>query len=258
MIEEDKYCVDVLKQTYAVRRAIEKLEAMILENHLQGCVVHGIREGREDAVIGELLELYEMAGALDADGTSAELDNADVHRLDTKDQPTTETLTIGVGGMTCASCVARVERAIKKVPGVDNATVNLATEKATVSFDRGLPTSARSWAPSRTPATSRGARRASSTSQGRRSDADATALQRALRGLPGVIGADVNLEAGRVTVTYPAGAVDARELSRGRDAPAYELQEQSRRDRGSPARSRSASRQRCARSGSSPASSASA
>ncbi len=62
MVEEDKYCVDVLKQTYAVRRAIEKLEAMILENHLQGCVVAGIRDGREDAVIGELIDLYELAG----------------------------------------------------------------------------------------------------------------------------------------------------------------------------------------------------
>ena len=62
MVEADQYCVDVLKQTYAVRRAIEKLEAKILENHLQGCVVQGIREGREDAVIGELLDLYEVAG----------------------------------------------------------------------------------------------------------------------------------------------------------------------------------------------------
>jgi len=62
MIEEDQYCVDALKQTYAVRRAIEKMEAMILEQHLQGCVVHGIKEGREDAVIGELIDLYELAG----------------------------------------------------------------------------------------------------------------------------------------------------------------------------------------------------
>jgi DNA-binding FrmR family transcriptional regulator len=62
MIEEDKYCVDVLKQTYAVRRAIEKLETLILENHLQGCVVQGIREGREDEVVGELVDLYELAG----------------------------------------------------------------------------------------------------------------------------------------------------------------------------------------------------
>jgi Cu+-exporting ATPase len=37
-----------------------------------------------------------------------------------------------VGGMTCASCVARVEKALKKVPGVADASVNLATEKATV------------------------------------------------------------------------------------------------------------------------------
>ena len=62
MIEADQYCVDVLKQTYAVRRAIEKMEAMILENHLQGCVVEGIKAGREDAVIGELMDLYEQAG----------------------------------------------------------------------------------------------------------------------------------------------------------------------------------------------------
>jgi DNA-binding FrmR family transcriptional regulator len=62
MIEEDQYCVDVLKQTYAVRRAIEKLEARILENHLQGCVVEGIKEGREEEVIGELIDLYEIAG----------------------------------------------------------------------------------------------------------------------------------------------------------------------------------------------------
>jgi DNA-binding FrmR family transcriptional regulator len=62
MVEEDKYCVDVLKQTYAVRRAIEKLESMILDSHLHGCVVHGIHEGREEEVIGELLELYGLAG----------------------------------------------------------------------------------------------------------------------------------------------------------------------------------------------------
>ena len=62
MVEEDQYCVDVLKQTYAVRRAIEKLETLILENHLQGCVVQGIREGRETEVVAELVDLYEIAG----------------------------------------------------------------------------------------------------------------------------------------------------------------------------------------------------
>lgn len=45
-----------------------------------------------------------------------------------------QTLDIGVGGMTCASCVARVEKALQKVPGVQEASVNLATESARVSF----------------------------------------------------------------------------------------------------------------------------
>ena len=61
MIEDDKYCVDVLKQTYAVRRAIEKLEALLLDGHLHTCVVTGVREGREEQVVGELLQLYELA-----------------------------------------------------------------------------------------------------------------------------------------------------------------------------------------------------
>ena len=61
MVEEDKYCVDVLKQTYAIRRAIDKLEALILENHLHGCVVDGIKEGREKEVIAELAQLYNLA-----------------------------------------------------------------------------------------------------------------------------------------------------------------------------------------------------
>ena len=46
---------------------------------------------------------------------------------------TLETVDLGVGGMTCASCVARVEKALKKVPGVQAASVNLATESARVT-----------------------------------------------------------------------------------------------------------------------------
>lgn len=61
MIEEDTYCVDVLKQTYAVRRAIEKLEAILLDGHLHTCVIEHVREGREEQAVSELLELYALA-----------------------------------------------------------------------------------------------------------------------------------------------------------------------------------------------------
>lgn len=48
--------------------------------------------------------------------------------------PNSQTLDLGVAGMTCASCVNRVERALKKLPGVTDASVNLATESARVVF----------------------------------------------------------------------------------------------------------------------------
>ena len=48
---------------------------------------------------------------------------------------TIETMTLPVEGMTCASCVARVEKALKRVQGVESAAVNLASERVTLSFD---------------------------------------------------------------------------------------------------------------------------
>ena len=52
----------------------------------------------------------------------------------TQDQSSAETIRIGIKGMTCAACVARVERKLQKQPGVESATVNLATESATVGY----------------------------------------------------------------------------------------------------------------------------
>ena len=63
MVKDDQvYCVDILRQTYAVRKALEKLEAIILEGHLRTCVPEGIKGDREEAVIQELIQLYPIAG----------------------------------------------------------------------------------------------------------------------------------------------------------------------------------------------------
>ncbi|MFZ5894603.1 MAG: heavy metal translocating P-type ATPase [Myxococcota bacterium] len=49
--------------------------------------------------------------------------------------PSPSQVDLAVGGMTCASCVRRVEKAVPKVPGVQEATVNLVTNRASVSYD---------------------------------------------------------------------------------------------------------------------------
>ncbi len=61
MVEEDQYCVDILKQTYAVQRAIAKFESVMLQGHLQSCVLEGIHEGRDQEVLSELAELFELS-----------------------------------------------------------------------------------------------------------------------------------------------------------------------------------------------------
>lgn len=62
MVEEERYCVEILKQTHAIRRAIEKFEGLLLDGHLQSCVVEGIQEGRSEQIVSELRELYEVRG----------------------------------------------------------------------------------------------------------------------------------------------------------------------------------------------------
>ena len=69
MIEDDAYCMDVIKQLQAVEGAIGRVSALLLEDHLRSCVTTAIR-GEEPAererVIGELLSLYEHGAALPA------------------------------------------------------------------------------------------------------------------------------------------------------------------------------------------------
>lgn len=56
MIEEERYCVDILTQVAAVQAAFNGLTKEILASHIKGCVVKDIQDGNEDAV-DELCEL---------------------------------------------------------------------------------------------------------------------------------------------------------------------------------------------------------
>ena len=61
MVENDVYCVDILKQTYAVQRALDKFEGVVLRRHLHSCVPTGIREGRDAVIIDELEQLFDLS-----------------------------------------------------------------------------------------------------------------------------------------------------------------------------------------------------
>lgn len=55
MIDEDRYCIDVLNQVAAVQAALDALALRLLEHHLHGCVRHAIQSGRGEGAIEEAL-----------------------------------------------------------------------------------------------------------------------------------------------------------------------------------------------------------
>jgi DNA-binding FrmR family transcriptional regulator len=74
MLEEDAYCMDVLKQLQAVQGAIGRVNALLLQDHLQTCVTTAIRgdePAERERVFGELLALYEQRALLDPPGSAA-------------------------------------------------------------------------------------------------------------------------------------------------------------------------------------------
>lgn len=59
MIEEDRYCVDVLVQVAAARAALNKVGMALFEGHARGCMQAATRRGEGDAAVGELMEVLE-------------------------------------------------------------------------------------------------------------------------------------------------------------------------------------------------------
>ena len=57
MIEDDRYCVDILTQVSAVQSALDALALRILEHHLHGCVQSAVKSGRGDHAIAEALNV---------------------------------------------------------------------------------------------------------------------------------------------------------------------------------------------------------
>ena len=61
MVENDKYCVDIIHQTLAVKEALSSFEDFILKNHLATHAVKQMRSGNAPKAIGEILSIYRLS-----------------------------------------------------------------------------------------------------------------------------------------------------------------------------------------------------
>ena len=64
MVDEKKYCIDVLNQLKAVQAALDKTAEVILKQHLETCVVDAIRHQDTTRVVEELVQVFQKAPAL--------------------------------------------------------------------------------------------------------------------------------------------------------------------------------------------------
>lgn len=60
MISKDKYCIDIITQTSAVRQALSGIEDVLMEGHLKTCVMDQIHKGREIKAQMEILKVYKL------------------------------------------------------------------------------------------------------------------------------------------------------------------------------------------------------
>ena len=129
-------------------------------------------------------------------------------------RPTLEELQVGVTGMTCANCSARVERTLSRQPGVAEVSVNLATERAVVRYDAEATT------PEALLEAIEGSGYTPVTQQldfgvtGMTCANCSARVERRLARAPGVLEASVNLATERATVTYLPGATDEGTLKK--------------------------------------------
>lgn len=62
MAEDDEYCIDIIHQSQAVQRALEEVDALMLENHLKTCVVDHIKMGKAQKSTQEIIEIFKKSG----------------------------------------------------------------------------------------------------------------------------------------------------------------------------------------------------
>lgn len=58
MVENDKYCIDIITQTSAIKQALSGVEDSLMESHLGTCLVHQIQKGQTDKATKEILKVY--------------------------------------------------------------------------------------------------------------------------------------------------------------------------------------------------------
>jgi Cu+-exporting ATPase len=134
-----------------------------------------------------------------------------------------KTVEFPVSGMSCASCVARIEKGLSKMSGIQEAKVNFASEKATVTFDPSRVQMADLVGAVKDLGYEAGLEKVTLPVHGMSCASCVKKVEGALNGLEGVIKASVNFATERATVQYIPGAVSLENFKKAVKDAGYEI-----------------------------------
>ncbi len=64
MVEDERYCPEVMKQVSALQGSLERVNRIMLQNHLETCVAHAVADGRTAEIVDELMETMRYTAAV--------------------------------------------------------------------------------------------------------------------------------------------------------------------------------------------------
>lgn len=64
MVDDERYCPDIMKQVSALQASLERVNRILLQNHLETCVTEAVTEGRTAAIVDELMETMKYTAAV--------------------------------------------------------------------------------------------------------------------------------------------------------------------------------------------------
>lgn len=80
MVEEEAYCVDIMKQVSAVQASLERANRLVLKNHLETCFSDAVKEGRGPAAVAELVDAVKFSPVLTGPKASVRGQTTDQHK----------------------------------------------------------------------------------------------------------------------------------------------------------------------------------
>lgn len=137
MVDEDRYCVDILDQVAAVRAALGRIALNLLADHTRGCVSGAIHSGQGQDAVSELIEVVDRL-ADRQDGSlplPVAADDRPWPAANDRGGTMMEKVTLTIQGMSCGHCVMAVSKALKGLTGVADAQVEIGS--AVVTYDPG-------------------------------------------------------------------------------------------------------------------------